>query len=274
MAAQAPDVSPPLTPEAGGGMARDLFADLAAPRQGRRGTARILPISLAAHLLVGFAVIVMPLFWSSDPVPANAIEAILLGPPPPPPPPLSLGSPDAKPQPVQPKQPESIEKHATPKPETPQFVAPEDTKPVEPETATPSPEQAGSAQGQADGDPQGMLDGIKGGVVGGVPNGVLGGTLGGTGTVVTDYDEPPRLVKRGDPIMPQEAFVKGIKGTVEVEILIDETGRVVQARITRSIPALDKAALECVYRHVFLPARKHGRPVATIVEAPVTFTLI
>jgi len=272
MAAQVPNVATPLTPEAGQRAGRDLFTDLVPPA-GRRGAARILPISIGVHLLIGGALILIPLFWSSDPMPANGVQAILLSPPPPPPPPLSLGGPEAKPQPVQPK-PENESKKATPKPEH-AFVAPVETKPVEPETSQPVPDQAGSPLGQANGDPQGMLDGVAGGVVGGVPNGVLGGTLGGTGTgPVTDYDQPPRLVRAATPIMPQEAFVKGIQGTVEVEILIDETGKVASARVTRSIPALDKAALECVYKFVFLPARKQGRPVAAVAEAPVKFSLI
>jgi protein TonB len=260
-----------MTPE-GSESGRDLFTNLIPP-DGHRGAARLLPISLGAHLLIGGALILIPLFWSSDPTPANGIQTVLLSPPPPPPPPLALGAPEAKPQPVQPK-PENESKKATAKPEH-AFVAPVETKPIEPETSQPVPDQAGSALGQVNGDSQGMLDGVAGGVVGGVPNGVLGGTLGGTGTgPVTDYDQPPRQVRNATPIMPQEAFVKGIQGTVEVEILIDETGKVTQARVTRSIPALDKAALECVYKYLFIPARKNGRPVATIAEAPVKFSLI
>jgi protein TonB len=250
-----------MTPETGPGSGRDLFTHLIPP-DGNRGAARLLPISLGAHLLIGGAL-----------MPANGIQTVLLSPPPPPPPPLALGGPEAKPQPIQPK-PENESKTATPKPEH-VFVAPVETKPIEPETSQPVPDQSGSALGQLNGDSQGMLDGVAGGVVGGVPNGVLGGTIGGTGTgPVTDYDQPPRLVRAATPIMPQEAFVKGIQGTVEVEILIDETGKVAQARVTRSIPALDKAALECVYKFVFLPAKKHGRPVAAIAEAPVKFSLI
>jgi protein TonB len=268
------ELASPLSPEDGeGSNARELFVDVLAPSGERKGATRMLPVSIAAHLLAGLAIVLLPLFWGSDPAPVNAVQTFLMSPPPPPPPPLSLGSPEAKPQPVQPK-PHNESKQATPQPEH-RFEVPQETKPVEPVTQQPVPEQAGSAQGQENGDPQGMLEGVEGGVVGGVPNGVLGGVLGGTGNgPVTDYDEAPRLLRAPSPSYPQDAFVKGINGIVEVEILIDETGRVKQARVKRSIPALDKAALDCVYQWVFQPAKKRGRPVAIVAEAPVTFKLI
>jgi TonB family protein len=67
--------------------------------------------------------------------------------------------------------------------------------------------------------------------------------------------------------------VKKIEGTVEVEILIDSTGHVSKARVVRSIPALDSAALDTVRQWVFSPAIKNGRPVATVASAPVTFRI-
>jgi len=58
---------------------------------------------------------------------------------------------------------------------------------------------------------------------------------------------------------------------VEVEILIDTTGRVRPVRILHSVPQLDAAALENVKQWVFAPAMKGGRPVPTTAIAPVTF---
>ena len=101
--------------------------------------------------------------------------------------------------------------------------------------------------------------------MGGVPGGVIGGVIGGTGDgPVLDYDQPPRPIKMDKPEYPQEAFVKKIEGTVEVEILIDANGNVARARVIQSIPALDQAALKTVYRWRFSPAIKNGRPVARI----------
>ena len=76
-----------------------------------------------------------------------------------------------------------------------------------------------------------MEEGVPGGVVGGIPGGVLGGVIGGTGTgpvplPVRDVDRPPRLLQQVRPTYPSEAFVKKVEGTVVIEIVIDERGRV------------------------------------------------
>ncbi len=132
----------------------------------------------------------------------------------------------------------------------------------------------GSPNGSDVGVPEGMAEGVEGGVVGGVPGGVLGGVIGGTGDgAVLDYDQPPRPLKITQPKYPADAFVKKIEGTVEVEILIDSTGRVVRARVVKSIPLLDSAAVQTVYQWVFAPAVKSGHPVSTIASAPVTFRI-
>jgi protein TonB len=121
-----------------------------------------------------------------------------------------------------------------------------------------------------------MEEGVEGGVVGGVPGGVIGGVIGGTGTgpvPVYNVDRPPRLLRQVKPTYPPDAFTKKIEGTVVVEILIDDTGRVARARVLQSIPLLDAAALEAVRQWVFAPAIKGGRPVATIALAPVSFRI-
>jgi protein TonB len=120
---------------------------------------------------------------------------------------------------------------------------------------------------------EGMEEGVEGGVVGGVPGGVLGGVIGGTGDIALDYDQPPKPIKITRPQYPQEAFVKKIEGTVLLEILIDNSGRVRKARVLRSIPALDAAAIATVLQWQFAPAVKRGRPVATIAQAPVGFRI-
>ena len=122
-----------------------------------------------------------------------------------------------------------------------------------------------------------MEEGVPGGIVGGVPGGVIGGVIGGTGTgpcpPVYDYDRPPRLLNPSKPKYPPDAFVRKVEGVVVVEFVIDSTGRVVRVRIVQSIPLLDAAALETVRHWEFAPALKHGRPVATMAQAPVSFRI-
>jgi len=88
-----------------------------------------------------------------------------------------------------------------------------------------------------------------------------------------DYDEQPRLLRQSRPIYPQGAFDQKIQGAVEVDILIDEQGRVARAEVRKSIPALDAEALRTVKSWTFQPARKAGRPLPIMATAPVTFRI-
>lgn len=256
--------------------APDLFTDLVVSDPGRRRRRGVaFPMSVALHAMVVALLLLLPILWLSPPPPhPDYIRALLYNPPPPPPPPLPKGSAlIPKPGPAKP---------VTPKPakaddarlEAPQLEPPRTVENVKPEARADEADQAGSPTGSDFGVPEGMEGGVEGGVIGGVPGGVLGGVIGGTGDgPVLDYDRPPRILKQARPQYPQEAFVKKIEGTVIVELLIDTEGRVVRARVIRSVPELDAAALDSVRQWVFSPAIKHGRPVATVALAPVSFRI-
>ena len=92
-------------------------------------------------------------------------------------------------------------------------------------------------------------------------------------TIELSPDEPPRGVTMPRPVYPPAAFRKRIEGTVVLEIVIDAKGRVSRTRVLQSVAGLDEAAIDCVKRWEFKPARKNGQPVATIARAPVTFRI-
>jgi TonB family protein len=155
----------------------------------------------------------------------------------------------------------------------PEFVAPKETpKEVVKEERVAAADQFGSETGSNLGNIQGLEGGIDagqvGGIVGGDPNGCVGCT--GDGPVM-DFDRPPKILKQTQPRFSQEAFVKKIEGVVLVQLTIDADGRVVAARVLRSIPALDAQAISCVKEWIFSPAIKNGRPVKTVANANVTF---
>ena len=251
----------------------ELFADalvVSNPPRKRRGFS--WPVSIAGHLIGVGLLVLIPLLWPEvAPEHPDYIRALIYNPPPPPPPPLPKGSGlIEKTTPAKPVTPET-------EPEKPTLTAeievPKEV-PLKPEAREPETEQAGSVNGSDFGVNEGMEEGQEGGVVGGVPGGVLGGVVGGTGDgPVLDYDQAPRPIKITRPQYPQEAFVKKIEGTVELQIIIDSTGRVVRATIVKSIPLLDAAAIRTVQEWIFAPAIKNGRPVATIATAPVTFRI-
>jgi len=232
--------------------------------------------SIALHVVVFAAIIFVPIFTPADLPDRDYIAVLLYDPPPPPPAPLPIGS-QMREEPLEREAPKPVAEEPE---EVPEFTAPIET-PIPTEVAVLRPEQTvrpdeqfGSEFGSEFGVPEGMEMGVDGGVVGGIPGGVLGGVLGGTGTgPVLDYDSPPRIIKQTRPQYPQEAFVKKVEGTVFLEVLIDSTGRVARARVLQSVPLLDAAALQCVYQWMFQPAIKRGRPVPTIIHAPVTFRI-
>jgi protein TonB len=264
---------PPSVPAGRGPDEGELFTGLVVSDPPRPKRSVSWPVSVLGHVAAAALLILVPIFWQdAPPEHTDYIRALLYNPPPPPPPPLPKGSNAA------------LEKQEAPKPTTPEtqpqkqpeFTAPVEPKeePLKPEARTPQDQQAGSENGSDMGVPEGMEVGVEGGVVGGVPGGVIGGVIGGTGDIpIMDYDTPPRLIKQTRPIYPQDAFIKKIEGVVEVEILIDATGRVSRARVMRSVPLLDQAAIETVKQWVFAPAVKGGRPVATTAIAPVTFRI-
>jgi TonB family protein len=88
-----------------------------------------------------------------------------------------------------------------------------------------------------------------------------------------DYDQGPQPAKITHPHYPKAAFKECIEGTVSILIVIDVNGRVSDAEVVESIPALDEEALATVRKWRFKPARKAGVPVPSLAGAPVTFRL-
>jgi protein TonB len=76
-----------------------------------------------------------------------------------------------------------------------------------------------------------------------------------------------------NPIYPEAATAARIQGVVIIEAVIGEDGRVRDARILRSIPALDQAALDAVRQWEYTPTLLNGAPVPVIMTVTVQFTL-
>jgi len=249
----------------------ELFSLFAEDEQDRSGRGRWFSASIVLHGALIFGVILSPLFYPDEPPPpVDYIRALIYNPPPPPPPPLPKGA-SSKPADKAPEKTGA-------KPPDPEVLVeprvPDDPKPVEPEKGIDPLKQFGVADGSEMGSVDGMAGGVDGGTVGGTLGGVIGGVIGGTGdNPVLDYDQPPRLLKQTRPVYPQEAFIKKIEGVVMLEIVIGIDGKVGRARVLRSIPQLDSAAIQTVRQWVFTPAIKGGRPVSTIANAPVSFRI-
>ena len=58
-----------------------------------------------------------------------------------------------------------------------------------------------------------------------------------------------------------------------LEVLVGEDGAVSNARVLRSIPLLDQAALDAVRQWRYEPTLLNGAPTPVIMTATVNFTL-
>lgn len=85
--------------------------------------------------------------------------------------------------------------------------------------------------------------------------------------------KPPTKIRDVKPVYPPEAKEARVQGVVIAEVLLDGEGRVAQARILRSIPMLDEAALEAIRQWQFTPTLMNGAPVPVLITVTMQFTL-
>lgn len=82
----------------------------------------------------------------------------------------------------------------------------------------------------------------------------------------------PRKIKDVKPVYPAIAQSAGVSGAVVIEATIGRNGKVTDAKVVRSIPLLDKAALDAVRQWEYLPTMLNGLPVPVLVTVTVNFT--
>jgi protein TonB len=84
---------------------------------------------------------------------------------------------------------------------------------------------------------------------------------------------PPPLLRKVNPAYPAIARSARVQGVVIVELTVDAQGLVADARILRSIPLLDQAALDAVRQWQYQPTLLNGVPVSIVITATVPFSL-
>jgi periplasmic protein TonB len=224
-----------------------------------RRKAFVLPISILSHLIVVAAAVAIPLFAPGVlPVPVTtliaSINSDIVTPPPPP------AAPVAHTNRAEPPSMDTVSQFAAP------IVSPRAV----------GPEPVGDAT-------RGLIRGVEGG-----DGTALGEMLG----VVVDAPPPPpappepskpirvgsgitRPAKIRDvmPVYPALAQAARISGMVIVEATIGPSGDVLDARVLRSIPLLDAAALNAVRQWRFTPTLLNGQAVAVVMTVTVDFKL-
>lgn len=101
----------------------------------------------------------------------------------------------------------------------------------------------------------------------------MAGTAWAAGPLRVEGDvKPPKVVNKVQPEYPESA--RDAKGTVVLEIVIDEQGRVRNPAVAESSgnADLDRSALDTIAQWTFQPATLEGRPVAVYYTITIRFT--
>jgi periplasmic protein TonB len=232
-------------------MPRDLFGDVTRPSIsiGNRKW-YTLPVSLLSHSAIVLAFVVIPLLATDAlPDPWERISLILDAPaiPTPPPAPPDRSNP---PRPVDPID------SSIPPVNVPTGINPEPPEPIVEHPGTP------------DGVVLGTVDNVS--------------VLIPPPPIVAPPPQPlrvggairqPQRVHHVQPVYPSIAQSARIEGIVIIEATIGEDGQVINARILRSVPLLDQAAIDAVRQWQYTPTTLNGVPVPVIMSVTVQFTL-
>ena len=81
----------------------------------------------------------------------------------------------------------------------------------------------------------------------------------------------PKKIKDALPVFPQDAIAAGAQGVVVLDATIEPDGKVSTARVIRSVPFLDAAAMSAVTQWAFTPTIVDGRAVPVIMTVNVSF---
>jgi protein TonB len=124
---------------------------------------------------------------------------------------------------------------------------------------------------------------VEGGIIGGVAGGIVGGLEAAppppppppppAPVRVGGAIRQPTQIKKVNPIYPPIAQSARVQGVVIIEAIIGLDGRVQEAKVLRSIPLLDAAALDAVKQWQYTPTLLNGVPVPVIMTVTVNFTL-
>ena len=114
--------------------------------------------------------------------------------------------------------------------------------------------------------------------------GVVGSAMGGMTGAPSQPPPPPSAPVRvggniatplktvdAPPVTPDAARQAGVSGVVILEIVIGADGRVRDAKVLRSIPLLDQAAIDTARQWRYEPTLLNGAPVSVIMTVTVNF---
>jgi TonB family protein len=90
---------------------------------------------------------------------------------------------------------------------------------------------------------------------------------------VGDGFRPPEKLVDVKPVYPETAKAQRVQGVVILELRIGVDGSIADARVVRSVPLLDDAALAAARQWQFRPTLLNGAPVEVMMLATINFSL-
>ena len=232
-------------------MPRDMFGDVNGPsiKIGNRKWYTV-PVSLFSHAMIVLAFVAAPLLLPGILPMPDSIKAFVMS---------------ETPIPPEPPRPKPIKSADEPKPPSNPNAAPTsaptDIKPEVPR----DPASADTIVDVVPGAGEKVFTDLPAPVeVKKVPSGPVqvGGVI-----------RTPRKLTGQQPVYPQIAQQARVQGIVIIEATISEDGHVMNAKLLRSIPLLDQAALDAVRTWTYSPTLLNGIPVAVIMTVTVQFSL-
>jgi protein TonB len=255
-------------------------SSLIRPKKSRRRSAAALPLAVFFHLVV-LGSVAAASYWNVSDVAEPTIHYVFFKASEPPPPPPARGSVKPPEEPQRPVEP-PVEKPVD-TPIQPEDV-PEETPASTPTTADLTPLATDTMDTDRSGRPDGDPRGVDGGFEEGVPHSDGKGRGPGYGGTDAPADStpiqfkagmtPPEVIVRVQPRYTEAARKAGVQGTVIVEAIIDQQGRVTNLRVLKALPmGLDQAAADAVRQWRFKPAMLGTRPVKIFWTLTVNFQL-
>jgi len=91
---------------------------------------------------------------------------------------------------------------------------------------------------------------------------------------IQGMDKAPEVLLSVTPVYPTKLRERGIQGVATVELLIDSTGRVIEAKAVRStMPEFAARAEAAAAQWTFRPAESAGKKITSRVMIPFEFTM-
>jgi periplasmic protein TonB len=85
--------------------------------------------------------------------------------------------------------------------------------------------------------------------------------------------QPPQILSSAPPVYPPNARALKLQGDVELDALVDETGKVTETNVISGPPALIGAARDAVQKWKYKPAQLNGKPIAVHTRVSLRFNL-